>query len=66
MSTRDSRKGQKQQKQGLEAAEDHFKEVCDIFQREAARLRQERKILRKYTKCLLPSLKKSISILSGR
>ena len=41
MSKRDSRKGQKQQKQGLEAAEDHFKEACEIFQREAARLRQE-------------------------
>ena len=34
-------RGQKQQKQGLEAAEDHFKEACEIFQREAARLRQE-------------------------
>ena len=41
MSKRDSKKGQKQQKQGLEAAEDHFKEACDIFQREVARLRQE-------------------------
>ena len=41
MSKKAATKGQKQQKQGLEAAEDHFKEACDIFQREAARLRQE-------------------------
>ena len=41
MSKKASTKGKKQQKQGLEAAEDHFKEACEIFQREAARLRQE-------------------------
>ena len=41
MSKKAATKGQKQQKQGLEAAEDHFKEACEIFQREAARLRQE-------------------------
>ena len=41
MSKKARTRGQKQQKQGLEAAEDHFKEACEIFQREAARLRQE-------------------------
>ena len=34
-------KKQKQPKQDLEAAEKHFKEACEIFQRETARLRQE-------------------------
>ena len=45
MSKRASTKRQKQQKQGLDAAEDHFKEACEIFQREAARLRQEQEAI---------------------
>ena len=45
MSKKVSGKGQKPQKQGMEDAENLFKEACQIFQREAARLRQEQEAI---------------------
>ena len=35
----------KREDQGLEDAESHFKEACEIFMREAKRLRQEQKAM---------------------
>ena len=45
MSKKVSGKEQKPQKQGMADAENLFKEVCQIFQREAARLRQEQEAI---------------------
>ena len=45
MSKKVSGKGKKTQKQGMADAENLFKEACQIFQREAARLRQEQEAI---------------------
>ena len=42
----------KREDQGLEDAESHFKEACEIFMREAKRLRQEQKAIDSMSKKL--------------
>ena len=45
MSRKTHSEGQKEQTHGLEDAEKFFKDACEIFQREAAKLRQEREAI---------------------
>ena len=52
MSKNTNSEGQKEQKHDLEDAEKFFKDACEIFQREAAKLRQEREVINDMSKKL--------------